>query len=354
VGRFDAAPQITVDDAIAIRVVGGLDGSAWLAWTDETGFSASAIDADSLTLNGPVLISDDEGVAHHPLERPALTIDEDGTVMASWITAGGEVKFRRLSEGSVTISGSVRPETALVQMIALESGEPVVSWLEDSTLSIATGDPPKEHESVDDLTCDCCHPVSIELRNGFGIGYRDLEELDDGVVRDIRFLQGTTAGVFSESIEVADEHWFLDACPLSGPTLAAVDDRVLIAWMDARQSLHPEQTSSSIWFDRSEDGGRSFGTDIRLTSDDATYRTPAMVVDSSGRLHLVWERRTPDEATIEYTFSDDGGSTFADPVALVEGGSEVPREASLAASGDSVLLSWIDSVGGHLRLIESR
>ena len=353
-----AATGKTIDfaEAVAIRVVAGDDGSAWVAWTEGSELLVASVDVDSGEAGAPIVVSGPEGVINHPLERPAMAITADGETFVSWITGRGNVQLATLdSDGAVTasevISGEARNETALVQMIATNDGQPVVSWLEDSTLSVATGEPLVEHELVADLTCDCCHPVPVQIGDEVGIGYRDLEHQADGVVRDIAFISGTLSGTsFDAPVVVADAPWYLDACPLSGPTLAQSGDDVFISWMDARQSLHPDQSSSSIWFDASGDGGRTFGTDVRLTNDDATYRTPTMAVDSTGTIHLLWERRTSDEATLEYATSSDGGRTFSEPLDLVEGDDEsgVPREAALVTIGEQKLVSWADGLGGHI------
>ena len=346
---------IDFDDAVAIRVVAGADGSVWAVWANGTELAVAEVDPASASAGQPVVISGPEGVINHPLERPAMAIDTDGEIYVAWITGAGNVRLATLSEGTLAtsevISGGIRDETALVQMIVTTAGQPVVSWLEDSTLSVATGEPLVEHELVDDLTCDCCHPVPVQIDDQVGIGYRDLEHASDGVVRDIVFISGTSSGTsFDAPVVVADEHWYLDACPLSGPTLANSGGHLFISWMDARQSLHPDQSSSSIWFDSSGDRGRTFGADVRLTNDDATYRTPTMAVDSRGTIHLLWERRTSDDATLEYVTSSNGGRTFSEPRSLVEGDDEsgVPREAALIVIGEQKLVSWADRFGGHV------
>ncbi len=200
-------------------------------------------------------------------------------------------------------------------MIVTTEGQPVASWLENSTLSVAAGEPLVEQESVDDLTCDCCHPVPIQLGDDVGIGYRDLEHSSDGVVRDIAFIGGSLAGEsFTAPLLVADEHWYLDACPLSGPTLAMSGDDLLISWMDARQSLHPDQNSSSIWFDSSGAGGETFGTDIRLTSDDAIYRTPT--IGRRGEWNGAYRLGATNAGGGNARIHDlsDAGRTFAEPM----------------------------------------
>jgi hypothetical protein len=77
-----------------------------------------------------------------------------------------------------------------------------------------------------------------------------------------------------------------------------------------------------------------------------------MAVSPQETIHLVWERRTPEEANLEYTISSDGGATFAEPQVLVEGDEQtgVPREAAIVVVGDQMLVSWADGVGGHVGL----
>ena len=77
-----------------------------------------------------------------------------------------------------------------------------------------------------------------------------------------------------------------------------------------------------------------------------------MAVDHQERIHLVWERRTPEEATLEYVVSSDRGETFAPAQVLVEGdeASGVPREAALIAVGERMMVSWADGEVGHIGL----
>lgn len=347
---------IDFESAVAIRVVAGRDGSIWVAWTEIANLHIAEIDPHEALVGRKISVS--ASVANHPLERPALAVNAEGMVFVSWITGAGDVRLATIDQsGTVSdsdvISGDIRPETALVQMIATSSGQPVISWLEDSTLSVAGGNPITEHQSVDDLTCDCCHPVPMEIGENVGIGFRDLEHSADGVVRDIRFIAGSLdASSFRESVEVADEHWYLNACPLSGPSLAVTGDRLLVAWMDARQSIHPEQNSTSVWFDRSDDGGETFGTDQQITKDEAAHRTPQMTVDAEGTVHLMWERRTSEEATLEYAVSTDGGDSFSESRVLVEGDDQsgVPKEAAVVTFDGRLLVSWADGEGGHVAI----
>ena len=360
-GTVVEAPQLLstldLEEAIALRVVAGRDGSAWVTWSESDGVRVAWIDLNSGELVDPVEVSGAEGVFAHPIERPAMEVSGDGSANVAWISELGDVRLAALgSNGEVSesqsISGEVRPETVLVHMTATDIGLPVLSWLEDSTLSVAFGDSSGEvieRELVDDRTCDCCHPVPIVMGDQVGVGYRNAATADGRIVRDIHFVTGSLDHGFGDSVAIADEHWFLEACPFSGPSLTVADGGVLVAaWMDGRQSIHPDQDATSIWIDRSFDGGVTFGLDHRLTIDQAIHRSPSLATGESGELHLIWERRTPEAATIEYTTSADGGSTWRLPEALIEADSGAPREASLAILNDRLLVSWADNDGGHV------
>ncbi|HJQ94325.1 MAG TPA: hypothetical protein VJ935_01270, partial [Acidimicrobiia bacterium] len=83
-----AATDKTIDfaEAVAIRVVAGDDGSAWVAWTEGSELLVASVDVDSGEAGAPIVVSGPEGVINHPLERPAMAITADGETFVSWIT----------------------------------------------------------------------------------------------------------------------------------------------------------------------------------------------------------------------------------------------------------------------------
>lgn len=251
------------------------------------------------------------------------------------------------------ISGEPQPETNLVHM-TLGDQTPALAWLEDSTLSVAphAGGTPQEIERVDDLTCDCCNPVPVRTGEGLTVAYRDQERTADGIIRDVFAVSSPDGGdTFHDPVPVADEHWYLDGCPFSGPAVSRVGDDVVVAWMDGRQSLHPDQDATTIWVDRSTDRGATFGTDVAIT-DGGIHRWPTVALDDAGTLHLIWETQAIDGG-ISYSSSDDGGVTFTAPVVLIgntpESGSR--RAPTAIAHGHHLIVSWLDRTGGHVTAI---
>jgi len=124
--------------------------------------------------------------------------------------------------------------------------------------------------------------------------YRDQELTAEGTVRDVVARWSADGGsTYSSVVGIADDHWYLEGCPFSGPSALQIDGEIVVTWMDGRQSIHPEQDSTTIWIDNSSDGGRTFGPD-RALSDGGIHRWPMLARDRNGVLHIVWESQGND------------------------------------------------------------
>lgn len=351
--------------AVAINVASGNVASGGehvvVGWTDETSTWIAALDSKAETIDDAVLVSGDVTSFAHRLERPALGVAGDGLIHVAFTSGehdAGSV-YRSSWDGTavsgpILISGEPRPETNLAYVVVDSDDQPLFAWLEDSTLSVATSEigGTFEHEELDDLTCDCCNLGAALVNDGLVMAYRNLEHDGDDVIRDLVAIRSEDGGeTFTEPVVVADEHWFLDACPFSGPSLARSGDSLLVAWMDARQSLHPDQSSTTIWLDRSTDGGRTFGVDQAIATD-AVHRWPMMAIDSDGTLHIVWETQGLNGG-ISYARSDDSGGSFSERILLLPNDEEngLRSTPSLAVHGNGLVASWIDRLGGHVGLV---
>jgi hypothetical protein len=123
---------------------------------------------------------------------------------------------------------------------------------------------------------------------------------------------------------------------------------MVVAWMDARQVAHPNQDSSTIWVDRSSDGGATFGKDLALTNG-GFHRWPVIAVDDQEHLHLVWVTQGV-EGGIVYSRSMDGGRSFGDTLTLVSYSEEAgsPRAPSVSVVDGRLFLTWADNNGGNV------
>lgn len=343
----------TVPGAVAIGLAVGGDEAPVVAWTSLEGVGVARLDQAGALFDS-LLLSDVKPFAH-PIERPAVGLRPDGTIDLAFTAladGAGSVFYAKLPDdsGARAISGPPRPETNLVHLSYDSEGAPMFAWLEDSTLSVAHGSPdPAEVELVDDLTCDCCNPVPVTIDGLPIVAYRDLDRVDGRVVRDAAVIRSTgTFEEFESPQVIADDHWFIDACPFSGPSaVEASDGGLLVAWMDARQSVHPDQASSTIWVDRSDDGGVTFGTDLAVTTG-GLHRWPVIAVDGGGTAHLLWETQG-SESGLSYSVSFDSGRTFAEPSLLVDDSiSSNPKSPSVVVHEGMLLVSWSDQEQGYV------
>lgn len=343
-----------IDGAIAVDVDSTPNGAV-VAWSSHDAVSLAELDIDTGALTDTRVVSGDFAPVHHPIERPAVVPYPDGSVRAAFVSpvAGGGSVFIS-SDGSApsNVSGPPRPETNLVHATSGPDGRPILTWLEDSTLSVAhlELDSLVEVESVDALTCDCCNPAPAVSGESLVVAYRDYEERQGSVVRNVVAVRSLDGGrTFEEPVAVADEDWAIDGCPFTGPTVAVVDGAVVVAWMDARQSRYPEQDGASIWVDRSSDSGGGFGADLEVASD-VGHRWPTMTVDDAGVIHLFWETTGPDGG-ISYAWSVDAGVSFS-PARLIVGrqinDDGAPGSPTAAYHDGMVILTWADSRSGHV------
>ena len=361
VGSDSAADVIDIHDAIAINVAGNGSNDPVVSWSADDAVRVARLDLDSFALGPPIVASGDLTPIGHPIERPAVSVGDDDVVhvaFTSFIGSDGSVFYVDVigdqPTDPISISGAPRPETNLVHM-TLADEAPTLAWLEDSTLSVAppVDGAPQEIEEVDDLTCDCCNPVPVRIGDQLTVAYRNQEHTADGIIRDVWAVTSPDGGTsFEDPVPVADDHWFLDGCPFSGPAVIRVGDDLLVTWMDGRQSLHPDQDATTIWVDRSTDGGTTWGSDLAIT-DSGIHRWSSLAVDARGTVHLLWETQATDGG-ISYSSSTDAGVTFGPPAALIPNtpASGLKRAPSMFIHGEHLLVTWVDRTGGHVTALD--
>jgi hypothetical protein len=128
---------------------------------------------------------------------------------------------------------------------------------------------------------------------------------------------------------------------------------------DASGHLHvawEEDTSGGmeIYYRRSTDGGATWKPRQRLTWNTGHSGTPALYVESSGNIHLVWIDDTPGNIEVYYRMSSDKGVTWTTPKRLTwnEGNSFSPR--LVVQWGYNYHLVWSDATPGNFEIYYRR
>jgi len=116
---------------------------------------------------------------------------------------------------------------------------------------------------------------------------------------------------------------------------------IYVVWADLTSG------NIEIYYGNSEDGGATWSTAKRLTWTTGNSRHPAIAIDSSNTIHVVWHDNTPGNAEVYYKNSADGGATWSDARRLTwtTGSSAWPALARDAS--DSLHVVWADLTPGN-------
>lgn len=366
--------QMDFPDAQSIDVTLAAEGMVYVALgMNDHIFVARSTD-HGRTFEEPVQVSHSVEALMLAVERPAIFSAANGSIGVAWSTPEfpGRIAYALSHDGgktfgeSLSVSGSPAPETVLVRMTLDQNDNPLAAWLSDRTLRIARsfdgGQSFDAYQLLDEQTCDCCHPQPLIVGENVFIAYRNLIEDEEGRdIRDIFMIASQNGGAtFGEEVRVSDAHWYLSACPISGPSLVSKDGTLYVSWMDGRNDAHGNLTHTDIWLSMSDDGGQSFSANRRVNLETGVYHNlPALAIDAQGRLHIAWERRDGDHGVIYYARSDDGGQSFTRPWSVVDSadgsGRKRPGNVSMALGEDgSVYLTWVDTLGAHLAAWQAR
>ena len=126
----------------------------------------------------------------------------------------------------------------------------------------------------------------------------------------------------------------------SDPTISVSGSVVHVAWDDNRDGNY------EIYYNRSTDGGSSWGTDMRLTNNPAASQVPSISVSGSV-VHIAWEdNRNAPYIRIYYKRSTDSGLSWSADTQLMNNTSSSWYNP-ISASGYGVKVVWSDNRNGH-------
>ncbi|UCG31057.1 MAG: exo-alpha-sialidase [candidate division WOR-3 bacterium] len=117
-------------------------------------------------------------------------------------------------------------------------------------------------------------------------------------------------------------------------SVAVYDDTVHVVWYDNRDGNY------EIYYKRSDDGGSTWGSDMRITDEPSWSSIPSLAVSSSN-VHVVWEDDRDMDIEVYHKRSTDGGLTWGPDVhvTVAPGPQGMP---SVVVIGDYVHVAWVD------------
>jgi len=142
------------------------------------------------------------------------------------------------------------------------------------------------------------------------------------------------------------------ACPCCQPTINFLDGgkTIVVSYRDNGSPSADGETDNvrDHLMIHSNDGGQTFSDPVVISNDGWTFASCphagiSIGVDSENRIHAVWWNggRTPDEAGIYYTYSEDRGKSFAPRQFLSDAPADKVLHTEITVDqNDTVYVAW--------------
>jgi len=105
--------------------------------------------------------------------------------------------------------------------------------------------------------------------------------------------------------------------------------------------------NNEIYYRKSTDGGTTWSSVQRLTWTAGSSENPTVAADSLGNLQLMWSDYTPGDYEVFYRKSTDGGGTWSSSKRLTWTAGESEFPAISVDSSNQIHVVWNDNVPGN-------
>lgn len=317
----------------------------------------------------PKTIVDRDDLFVNWADFPSVVEDANGTLFAHWLQKSGkgtysyDVQMATSSDGGTKWSAPFllnrdgkQAEHGFVTLAARPSGGVGATWLDgrnmtaadhdhgggDMTLRYATiqadGTIADDRE-LDGRTCECCATGMTMTTSGPVIVYRDRSAEE---VRDIGRVAKTASGWTPPALVNADG-WEINACPVNGPQIDAIGNRVATAWFTAAEN------KSRVYVAFSDDAGSTFGKPVRIDGGQPLGRVDILLLDAETAV-VTWLEQTGTGAQVRARRVSHSGNA-EQPVKIADSGtSRATGFTRIARVGREVYFAWTEQSGDAKRV----
>lgn len=333
-----------IDAAEPVTAAAG-DGTFYVAWvnhdTKQADVMLARFNHDGAMQGCPVRVNRQQGIATAWRgDQPSIAVAPDSTVYVLWtarVEAGGKQgtdiylsvsNDRGQSFASeVKVNDDKAPGAHGMHSLAVATdGRIYAAWLDernvhtpkpstkadghhmesnrDLYLSYSTdaGRTFSANRKVASEVCPCCKTALAVSADG--TLYAGWRQVLPGSFRHIAVANSTDGGTnFSKPTIVSDDHWVLQGCPVSGPSLSVdrASGSLKVVWYAAGEG------NAGIYFAESKDKGHSF-TPRQLLSQENVRGTPALTANQNDAIAL-WQ--TADTAETKMRQLGNAGSALS-------------------------------------------
>ena len=194
---------------------------------------------------------------------------------------------------------------------------------------------------LDAMTCDCCQTDVAATGDGAVLVYRDRSETE---IRDI-YAARFDGKVWSKPARVHADDWTMPACPVNGPSVAAQQNNVVVAWYTAAGE------TPAVKLARAVDGGTAFAKPVTVDTGAATQGRVAVAIDAQ-QVWIVWLREEAGKQSLwlaRYT-PDLSKQLQRIKLADLQGKGRATGFPKLVLNGSAAHVVWTDVVDGEPQL----
>ena len=291
---------------------------------------------------------------------PSVVRLADGSLAAHWLqksaadTYAYDVRLSHSADDGRTWSASYTPhhdntptEHGFASLFQMPGAGLGLIWLDGRGKDVMTvrfgsfdaGWKQTSEMLVDARVCDCCPTAAVVTSEGPLVAFRDRSE---GEIRDIS-VSRLEKGAWTTPRTIHDDGWKIPACPVNGPMLSARGRDVVIAWFTVAE--HQGRVFAAF----SADGGRTFGTPIRVDDEGALGRVDVELMPD-GSAAVSWIEFAQERAQFRVRRVERSGTRGAfTTVAGIEESraSGYPR---IALHNGELVFAWTESREGKLHV----
>jgi hypothetical protein len=200
---------------------------------------------------------------------------------------------------------------------------------------------PSADTELDAMTCDCCQTDVAATANGAVLVYRDRSEKE---IRDI-YAAHYDGKTWSKPARVHADDWTMPACPVNGPSVAAQQNDVVVAWYTAAGD------APTVKLARSTDGGTVFAKPVTVDTGPATQGRVAVALDAQ-QAWIVWLREDAGAQSLWLARYAPDLSKELQRVKLadLQGKGRATGFPKLVLNGATAHVVWTDVVDGEPQL----
>ena len=304
-------------DAAEPATASAPDGSFYVAWVNHDAKQADVMlahfNTDGVQQGSAVRVNREQGVATAWRgDQPSVAVAPDGAVYVLWTARvdaqdkhGTDVYLSVSKDRGQSFASEVKvnddkiPNAHGMHSLAVaKDGRIYAAWLDERNvhqpmpstkaeghhmesnrevyLSYSTdgGRTFSANRKVATEACPCCK-TSLAVATD-GTLYAGWRQVLPGSFRHIAVATSNDGGTtFSQPVIVSDDHWVLQGCPVSGPSLSVdrASGNLKVVWFAAGEGDAP-----GVYFAESSDKGRSFSA-RQLLSQETVRGTPALTAN---------------------------------------------------------------------------